>query len=208
MRSCDRMLTGREITPKGVTPPKRVFSLTWGPQPPYNRPQITSTKVCNQKREVQRHTAKLIQNNVYCFFITIFRVAIPAFRFAVVVSDGHAKKTKQNDSKFNERFSVGRTWSSDQSRDKHFSRWTTFTRKFSPGQTESFFLFIHPPKFVEILISAYSTDTFFCRRLRYNTAMHLNEWALKRPSTFGFSRIFNPFQDADCDYLKLANRKI
>ena len=32
-------------------------------------------------------TAKLIHNNMYCFFITIFRLAIPAFfRFADVIS--------------------------------------------------------------------------------------------------------------------------
>ena len=38
-------------------------------QPKYNEPKTRSPKT----------TAKLIQNNVYCFFITIFRLAIPAF---------------------------------------------------------------------------------------------------------------------------------
>ena len=38
-------------------------------QPKYKEPRTRSPKT----------TAKLIQNNVYCFFITIFRLAIPAF---------------------------------------------------------------------------------------------------------------------------------
>ena len=37
-------------------------------QPKYKEPKTTSPKT----------TAKLIHNNVYCFFITIFRLAIPA----------------------------------------------------------------------------------------------------------------------------------
>ena len=38
-------------------------------QPKYKEPKTRSPKT----------TAKLIQNNVYCFFITIFRLAVPAF---------------------------------------------------------------------------------------------------------------------------------
>ena len=38
-------------------------------QPKYKEPKTKSLKT----------TAKLIQNNVYCLFITIFRLAIPAF---------------------------------------------------------------------------------------------------------------------------------
>ena len=36
-------------------------------------------KYKESKTRSPRTTAKLIQNNVYCFFITIFRLAIPAF---------------------------------------------------------------------------------------------------------------------------------
>ena len=44
-------------------------------QPKYKEPKMRSPKT----------TAKLIQNNVYCFFITIFRLAVPAlFRFTDV----------------------------------------------------------------------------------------------------------------------------
>ena len=38
-------------------------------QPKYKEP----------KRRSPKTTAKLIQNNVYCFFMTIFRLAMPAF---------------------------------------------------------------------------------------------------------------------------------
>ena len=38
-----------------------------------------ATFAWNQKTRSPKTTAKLIQNNVYCFFITIFRLAIPAF---------------------------------------------------------------------------------------------------------------------------------
>ena len=42
------------------------------------------------KTRSPKTTAKLIQNNVYCFFITIFRLAIPAFfRFTDVTEPEH-----------------------------------------------------------------------------------------------------------------------
>ena len=44
----------------------------------------TTSKVVETKRS-PKTTAKLIENNVYCFFITIFWLAIPAlFRFTDV----------------------------------------------------------------------------------------------------------------------------
>ena len=46
--------------------------------------------------------------------------------------DGHAKK-KKNWLEI-EREVFGRTWPSGQRRNKHFSTWTTFSRKISPGQ--------------------------------------------------------------------------
>ena len=52
-------------------------------QPKYKQPKTRSPKT----------TAKLIQNNVHCFFITIFRLAIPAF-FRLT---GHCRSLTENE---------------------------------------------------------------------------------------------------------------
>ena len=46
----------------------------------YNVPWVRLLRTKNEKsKDYCKATAKLIQKNVHCFFITIFRLTIPAF---------------------------------------------------------------------------------------------------------------------------------
>ena len=80
MSSCNRMLKGREITPKLKAATMSAMSVWW--------------RSCKKQRMIVE-----IEREVF-----------------------------------------GRTWPSGQSRDKHFSSWTTFYRKFSPLQNPSFYV--------------------------------------------------------------------